>query len=332
MAGFIKKVLPWALGGAGGGYLYNQHRKQRSKKNRREKNFYKAQKKYEKKYESNLKKDRKDQQTYEKKYAKSEKGANSKLQEFLNKYGDESFTKHNALNRGQRGLLDQLTRSSQQGIRNQRTPDDISDIREDPNYQAAGNTIQDMLSPNSQAYQAYENSALQDFNQKILPSIANKYAGQGAGGLSSSGYQNELKESGNDLTTRLRALRAGIQQNAIPLAQQHAQLPLGNETAQIQNLLAQNQQAQQGAKIGLETNPYTNVYRAPTFSQGIISGGPAPVPRVPGFAPQGPRQTAPSVLSQLGANVLPSVGAAAGTAFGAPLGGAAGAGLAGLFK
>ncbi len=291
-----------------------------------------------------------------------EKAANKKLEKFQKKYGAESFQKHNALNPHQRAALDRLAIEGKKGLQHLQRPEDIYDIRKEKGYkkgrqglldmlenpgvsqienfqpyQQGVQGIQDLLSNNPQAYQNFENQALQDFNQKVLPSIANRYAGQGAGGLSSSGFQNELKESGNDLTTRLRALRSGLQQQGRQEALQYGQAglpgqqlrsgiqqsaiqnllgynqaPLAGEQAQIQSQLSQNDQARTMAQGALGVNPYTNIYRAPSFNAGIITGGPAPPNRQSAAAP--PQYQPTSQWGQAGGQVLGGFAQGAGSA------------------
>lgn len=53
---------------------------------------------------------------------------------------------------------------------------------------------------------------LRQFNQDIMPGIAEQYAGMGSGGLSSSGFQNAATQGATDLAERLGAIRANLRQ------------------------------------------------------------------------------------------------------------------------
>jgi len=76
----------------------------------------------------------------------------------------------------------------------------------------AADYYRDLLDPNSQTAQQMSAPALQQFQQDILPGIAEQYAGGGSGALSSSGFRNSAIRAGADLSERLAAMRAGLRQ------------------------------------------------------------------------------------------------------------------------
>jgi len=69
-----------------------------------------------------------------------------------------------------------------------------------------------LLDPSSDAFQAFAAPQMRQFRQQILPQIGARYAGMGAGAQNSSGYRNAMMQAGTDLSERLAAMRAGLQQ------------------------------------------------------------------------------------------------------------------------
>ena len=97
-------------------------------------------------------------------------------------------------------------------------------------YQNALQYLQSLLDPNSQAQQNFAAPYLQNFNERILPDIAERFAGAGA--LSSSGFGQALGGAGANLQAQLASLQSGLQQQgAGTLLNQYNQLTsqaLGN--------------------------------------------------------------------------------------------------------
>lgn len=69
-----------------------------------------------------------------------------------------------------------------------------------------------LLSDDSADYNAFAAPALRQYNQDIVPSISEQFAGMGAGGLNSSGFRNAQIQGATDLADRLGALRANLRQ------------------------------------------------------------------------------------------------------------------------
>jgi len=63
------------------------------------------------------------------------------------------------------------------------------------------------------AYDQLEAPTMRFYNEKLAPSIANRYGVEGAG--RSSGFQNSLAAGASNLAEGLQAQRAGIQQKAM---------------------------------------------------------------------------------------------------------------------
>lgn len=106
-------------------------------------------------------------------------------------------------------------------------------IDKSPLYQQGSSYLQNLLSGNPQAYQAFEAPYLQNFNEVIAPGIAERFAGMGtgAGGLSSSALANSLAQAGRSLQTDLAGLRSGLQMQSLPQALGFAQQPYSNTLA-----------------------------------------------------------------------------------------------------
>jgi hypothetical protein len=102
-------------------------------------------------------------------------------------------------------------------------------------YNQAQNYYSNLLQPGSQAYDQFSQPYLQQFEQQILPMIAERYAGAGA--LSSSGFGQAVGGAG-----------AGLQANLAQLF------------SQLQGQAAQGATSQFGqlGQLGLGTSAFTN--------------------------------------------------------------------------
>lgn len=103
-------------------------------------------------------------------------------------------------------------------------------IQQSPLYNAGSSYLQNILSGDPNAFAAFEAPYLQNFEQNIVPGIAERFAGMGtgAGALNSSGLNNSLAQAGRNLQTDLAGLRAGLQMQALPQALGYAQQPYSN--------------------------------------------------------------------------------------------------------
>jgi len=75
-------------------------------------------------------------------------------------------------------------------------------------YQQSISYLQDLLNPDSEAYDKIAAPYMQQFEQQTLPGIAERYAGAGA--LSSSGFGQALGAAGADLQTQLASMKQGM--------------------------------------------------------------------------------------------------------------------------
>lgn len=139
----------------------------------------------------------------------------------------------------------------------------------------------DLLSDNSSNYNALSAPILRQYNQDIVPGLSEQFAGMGAGGLSSSGFQNAQVQGATDLSERLGALRAQLRQQGVQGLQNLAQFGLSPFSENVRNMpqasfgenlaegvgqaipsLASSYFSQNkdtgGNKVGQNTSPYGN--------------------------------------------------------------------------
>jgi len=132
------------------------------------------------------------------------------------------------MNPQQMALLNQLLGQQQSGYQS-------------PLMQQGQSYLSSILSGGPEAFSAYEAPALRQFNEQILPDIAEYFSGLGAS--SSSGLNQTLGQAGAGLAERLAAQRAGLRSDAY------------NQVLQGQGL-----QQQQGQAL-LGVRPFENVYQ-----------------------------------------------------------------------
>lgn len=97
-----------------------------------------------------------------------------------------------------------------------------------------------LLGNNSADFNAFAAPQMRQFQQDIMPGIAEQYAGMGAGGLSSSGFQNAATQAGTDLAERLGAIRANLRQAGAQGLSNIGQMGLGS--------FSQNMETQPGSE------------------------------------------------------------------------------------
>lgn len=134
----------------------------------------------------------------------------------------------------------------------------------------------DLLGNDSQDFQSFAAPQMRQFNEDIIPGLAEQFAGMGSGGLSSSSFRNATVNAGTDLAERLGAIRANLRQQGAQGLQNIGQFGL-NQFSQdrmvqpgTQGFLSQiapaagNLAAQYaGMKMGMpsgfgQTSPYGN--------------------------------------------------------------------------
>lgn len=125
-------------------------------------------------------------------------------------------------------------------------------VQNDPLYQQGYGHLQGILSNEPGAMENFERPYLENFNQKIAPGIAQRFAGMGtgAGGLNSSALQQQLSQAGRGLQGDLATMREKLRMQALGLGYQYAMGP---------------EQMKYGA---LSQRPYESVYQPNQGGQG----------------------------------------------------------------
>jgi len=147
-------------------------------------------------------------------------------------------------------------------------------LQNNPLYQQGSSYLQQLLSGSPESFANFEAPYMQNFQQNIVPQLAERFAGSGtgSGALSSSGFQNSLGQAGRNLQTDLAGLRSGLQAGALPQALGYAQQPYSNAIAgsQIPSFSYLNQRGQQGLipgigntlGMGFGMGPLTNYFNS----------------------------------------------------------------------
>lgn len=112
-------------------------------------------------------------------------------------------------------------------------------LQQNPLFQSGQNYLQNILSGSPESSQAFEAPAMRQFQEQILPMIAERFSGLGAGAQGSSAFQKVLGQAGAGLSENLARLRGELQQGAVQPALQYAQQPYENAS----RLLGMNTQA-----------------------------------------------------------------------------------------
>ena len=123
-------------------------------------------------------------------------------------------------------------------------------------YQAGNSYLQNILSGNPEAFKAFENPLIEQFQNQIVPMIAERFGGA-TGSMSNSGLNNSLAQAGRGLQTDIANVRGNMQMNAAQQALPYAQQPYSNTLAQSQvpTFAYTNQQGNQGL-IGGAANAF----------------------------------------------------------------------------
>jgi hypothetical protein len=153
------------------------------------------------------------------------------------------------LSKGQRGLLQQLLGSLQ---------GQSSNIQQSPLYQQGSSYLSSLLSGSPEATAAFEAPYMRQFNEQIVPGLAERFSGLGAGAQSSSAFSQALGAAGAGLQENLASLREGLRGQAAGQALGYAQQPISN----LQGL----------AGLGLGTSTKAFAPREKPFWQQLLLG------------------------------------------------------------
>lgn len=98
--------------------------------------------------------------------------------------------------------------------------------------QSGLNYLQGIMSQDPAMMKQFEAPYMRQFNEEVVPQIAERFAGMG--GMNSSGFQQTMGQAGSSLMERLAALRGGLGMAAAQQAAQYAQLPMQRQQMQGQ--------------------------------------------------------------------------------------------------
>lgn len=103
-------------------------------------------------------------------------------------------------------------------------------LASNPLYQKGSSYLQNLLGGGNEAYQQFEQPLLDQFQEQIIPQIAERFAGMGtgSGALSSSGLNQSLAQGMKGLGSILGQQRANLTAGSLGQASQYAQQPVNN--------------------------------------------------------------------------------------------------------
>jgi hypothetical protein len=93
-------------------------------------------------------------------------------------------------------------------------------------FGTAADYYRDLLSDDSETYNAMQKPEMRKFNEQIIPGISEQFSG--AGGIGSSGFRNSATGAATDLSERLGAMRANLRQQGAAGLAGIGQSALGN--------------------------------------------------------------------------------------------------------
>ena len=168
---------------------------------------------------------------------------------FLQSLFGSPAEKGSTYGKNQLSLIDQIIQSvkSSQGS-------GMGNISEQPGFQQGQDWLSSLFS-DPDFFNNIEAPAFRQFNEQIVPDLANRFASMGSGGSTgSTAFRNQLGREGSNLATNLAAQRSGLQQQGVGQQLQYSQQP-------IQNMMQMLQQSLQ---------PTQNTYTPP--SSGLLGG------------------------------------------------------------
>jgi hypothetical protein len=164
------------------------------------------------------------------------------------------YNKLSTLDKGQKNLLQQLIGSLQ---------GQSSNIQQSPLFQQGSSFIQNLLSGSPEATAAFEAPYMRQFNEQIVPGLAERFSGGfgvpgAASAQSSSAFSQALGSAGAGLSENLASLRGQLQMGALPQALGYAQQPISN--------------LQGFSQLGLGTNTTAYAPKQKPFWQQLLLG------------------------------------------------------------
>ncbi len=161
--------------------------------------------------------------------------------------GGKDEERGSSYTKGQQSLIDQATGK----IKGQGGPPDIT---QNQNYQQGSDWLNSLFN-DPEFFKNFEAPLMRQFNEDIIPGLANRFGGMGShGNLGSSAFRNQLGREGSNLSTNIAALRGGMQQQGVNQSLQYGQQPVNNYMDYLRTILnPQPNNQYQGA-----TNPFAS--------------------------------------------------------------------------
>lgn len=125
------------------------------------------------------------------------------------------------------------------------------DITQNPMYQQGQEYLQGLMGNSPEFWNKFEQPMMRQYEEEIVPGLANRFASQGSGGsLGSTGFRNQALREGSNLQTNLAAQRGQMQQQGLGQSLQYAQQPVSNWMQQLQSILQPTQNIYQPPSTG----------------------------------------------------------------------------------
>ena len=124
-------------------------------------------------------------------------------------------------------------------------------------FGGAADYYYNLMSDQSKDAAAFEKPMMRQYNEQIIPDLAEQFAGMGSGGLSSSGFRNAAVSAGADLSERLGAMRANLRQQG---AQGLMDVGKTATTPNTENILEGAEQGAAGDLMSAGINAAANYY------------------------------------------------------------------------
>lgn len=138
------------------------------------------------------------------------------------------------------------------------------DLSRNPTFMAGSNFINEMLNPNSEAYKKFEAPYIRQFQEQIVPKVAEGFLQYDA--QNSSGFNQAMAHASTDLSERLASMRTQAMMQMVPQAGQ-----FGTAQANVYgNLYGQSLSAN---PFGYQQNQGTPGWGS-SFMQGVGSAAP----------------------------------------------------------
>lgn len=149
----------------------------------------------------------------------------------------------------------------------------LSSLQNQPLYQQGSGFLQGILSQDPEMMKQFEAPAMRQFNEEIVPGIAERFSGAGA--RSSSAFNQSMGQASAGLAERIAAMRAQLGLGAAGQALNYAQAPYAQEMSKLQFLLGTPTFGYQatGGTPGAGSGFTTGLANAGSYGLGMYAAG-----------------------------------------------------------